>query len=175
MGKNWRGGRGGGGGGNGGRGSNDFASVRGHGFILGKLNNIFFSLINSHLFKFIFVGTCDAARERETSKEVVNLLMQAIEELGLSSTHITTQKQETSNDSSDAALPSSIGDMLAQELSSVRSQSHKESQTVVSINTNVKGIVLAKIMRPDLCPVTLVKAIFQRVQREKQPISRHGE
>jgi hypothetical protein len=63
--------------------------------------------------------------------------------------------------------------MLAQELEEVRQQSHQATQNVISVNTNIKGLVLVKIMRSDLCPVKLVETIFQRVKDEKRACSRH--
>ena len=149
MGKNWKGGRTGGRGGGGGKGSNDLTSCRGHGFVL---------------------GTCDAAREREASKELVNLLTQAIEETQMQNTDSTTKSEDNGN----ALNSTSIERMLADELSEIRNQSHKDSQNVISINTNVKGMVLVKLMRDDMCPVRLVKSIFHRVKRDKQPVSRQG-
>jgi hypothetical protein len=111
------------------------------------------------------MGTCDAARERETSKELVNLLNQAIEELNPS--------EDCIDDAEESTTGSSIQEMLAMELAQVRNKTHSATQNVLSINTKVKGVVLVKIMRTDLCPVKLVKAIFERVRKDKQPCCRH--
>ena len=157
MGKNWRGGSGGGrgGGGRGGRGggrgggsNNDTSSCKGHGAI---------------------IGTCDAARERETSKEMVNLLNQAIEIMCPTS----TTENEYLEPESTSSGGGSVKDMLAQEIAQVRKQRHTATQNVMSVDTKVKGLVLIKIMRKDLCPVDLVKTIFDRVRKEKEPCSRH--
>ena len=148
MGKNWKGPGGGGRGGRGGRGgggsSNDTSSCKGHGAIM---------------------GTCDAARERETSKEMVNLLNQAIENL--------FPAPQTAAEDEQEPYGGSVKDMLAQEISQVRKQKHSATQNVMSVDTKVKGIVMIKIMRKDLCALELVKAIFDRVKREKEPCSRH--
>ena len=158
MGKNWRGGSGGGrgGGGRGGRGggrggggsNNDTSSCKGHGAI---------------------IGTCDAARERETSKEMVNLLNQAIEIMCPTS----TTEDEYPEPESTSYGGGSVKDMLAQEIAQVRKQRHTATQNVMSVDTKVKGLVLIKIMRKDLCPVDLVKTIFDRVRKEREPCSRH--
>lgn len=149
MGKNWKGPGGGGRGGRGGRGgggsSNDTSSCKGHGAIM---------------------GTCDAARERETSKEMVNLLNQAIESIFPASPAAAEDEEQESRGGS-------VKDMLAQEISQVRKQKHSATQNVMSVDTKVKGIVMIKIMRKDLCALELVKAIFDRVRTEKEPCSRH--
>jgi hypothetical protein len=165
MGKNWRGGasggmvgRGGGrgGGGRGGRGggsNNDISSCKGHGAI---------------------IGTCDAARERETSKEMVNLLNQIIESMSPPGDSANDELDETvSASASNGGGSQSIKDMLAQEIAEVRQQKSTATQNVMSVDTKVKGIVMIKVMRKDLCPVELVKAIFERVRSEKAPCSRH--
>jgi hypothetical protein len=149
MGKNWKGPGGSGRGGRGGRGgggsSNDTSSCKGHGAIM---------------------GTCDAARERETSKEMVNLLNQAIE-------YLHPVPPVAADDEEQEPWVGSVKDMLAQEISQVRKQKHSATQNVMSVDTKVKGIVMIKIMRKDLCALELVKAIFDRVKREKEPCSRH--
>ena len=146
------GGRGGGGGGGGGRGgggggggANDLQSCRG---------------------KSIVVGTCDAARERETTKEVVNLLLQAIETYK-SNNNITTEAEEP------ASISSSIEDMLKAELAEVKAQKHSTTQDVMSVNPNIKGVVVIKINNTAYCPIELVKLIFERVRKERSPCSRH--
>jgi hypothetical protein len=165
MGKNWRGGasggmvgRGGGrgGGGRGGRGggsNNDIGSCKGHGAI---------------------IGTCDAARERETSKEMVNLLNQIIESISpLSESANDGLDESVSASASNGGGSQSIKDMLAQEIAEVKEKKSTATQNVMSVDTKVKGIVMIKVMRKDLCPVELVKAIFERVRSEKAPCSRH--
>lgn len=112
------------------------------------------------------MGTCDAARERETSKEMVNLLNQAIES-------IFAAPPAAAEDEEQESRGGSVKDMLAQEISQVRKQRHSATQNVMSVDTKVKGIVMIKIMRKDLCALELVKAIFDRVRTEKEPCSRH--
>ena len=112
------------------------------------------------------MGTCDAARERETSKELVNLLNQAIESL-------SPTVAEHSEPASSYSGGGSVKDMLAREIAQVQGQKHSATQNVMSVDTRVKGLVLIKIMRRDLCPVELVKSIFDRVRTEKEPCSRH--
>lgn len=143
MGKNWRGGKGGSKGGGGG---NDFAACRGYGIVL---------------------GTCDAARERETSKELVNILTDAIE-----TTYPANSKKDTTDDDEDSKFES-IQDMLKSELEEVRNQKHEYTRSVMSLQTGIKGIVLIKINRKDVCPVTLVKSIFDKVKQDRLPCSRH--
>ena len=162
----------------------------------------------------VIIGTCDAARERETSKELVNLLNQAIEDMPFegatnaphqkdagtdepnggaassssssssSSNSSSSSSSSSSNSSSSSSSSSSSGgsgscagesikDMLANEIAQVKQQSHAATQNFISINTRVKGLVMIKIMRKDLCPVRLVESIFQRVKVDKVPCSRH--
>jgi hypothetical protein len=143
MGKNWSG-RGGGRGGGGG-GGNDLSNCRGYAAV---------------------IGTCDAAREKESNKELTNLLSQAIERLY--PRHDTQLHQEGSANKED-----SIADLLQNELKQLQKQKHSGAQDVVSINIGIKGIVFAKITRRDVCPVKLVKDILDQVKTEKVPCSRH--
>ena len=43
---------------------------------------------------------------------------------------------------------------------------------LITIDIGCKGLVLCKIKNRSLCPIDLVKRIFNRVKSEKQPISR---
>lgn len=142
MGKNWKGKGGGGGGG----GNNDLSNCRGYAAVM---------------------ATCDAAREKESNKELTNLLNQAIERLYPKP--VASSQQE---DGSSAA-GDSIADLLQQELKQLQKNKHTGAQDVVSINVGTKGIVFAKITRRDVCPVKLVKSIFDQVKAEKVPCSRH--
>ena len=146
MGKNWKGGGRGGGRGGGGGGGGDLASCRGYAAV---------------------IGTCDAAREKESNKELSNLLNQAIEQLY---PPIQEKPQEDTQESSNKH--ESIEDMLRSEVLQVKQQK-KSGQDVMSINIGIKGIVFAKINRRDVCPVKLVKSIMDRVKEEKVPCSRH--
>ena len=71
-----------------------------------------------------------------------------------------TAVQSDSNENQFDVEGDSIEGMLAKELSQVRKQGHKDTQNVISINTNVKGVVLIKITNDDICPVVLLKSIF---------------
>jgi hypothetical protein len=141
MGKNWNG-RGGGRGGGGG-GGNDLSNCRGYAAV---------------------IGTCDAAREKESNKELTNLLSQAIERL---------YPRPDSQLDDNANKEDSIADLLQNELKQLQKQKHSGAQDVVSINIGIKGIVFAKITRRDVCPVKLVKEILDQVKAEKVPCSRH--
>lgn len=150
MGKNWKGRGGGGGRGGGSGGGNDLASCRGYAAI---------------------IGTCDAARERESTKELSNLLSQTIERLGLTTPPPTLEEEESADPSSKGN--ESIEDMLRNEVMQIKNQKRAGTQDFVSINTGIKGIVLVKIARRDLCPIMLVKSIFDQISSEKVPCSRH--
>ncbi len=147
MGKNWKGGKGTG------KGQHDFASCRGHGVV---------------------IGTCDAARERETSKELVNLLNQAIEEIYPSAEHDTGEdNRDDEIEEESNQPPSSIENLLRAELNEVKQKKHGSTQNAVSIKTDVKGITLIKLNRRKFCPIKLVNAIFERVKRENASCCRH--
>ena len=124
--------------------------------------------------KSIVVGTCDAARERETSKEMVNILLQSIE---IYKAQRNAEKNEGCDSSGQAEEDSSnswsIADMLRQELAEVKAQKHSTTQDVMSVNTGIRGVVVIKINNPAYCPVELVKLIFERVRKERSPCSRN--
>ena len=140
-------------GGAGGHSHQDVSSCRGHGVIL---------------------GTCDTARERETTVELVRLLNLAIEDLensGVLSPHLSGGDGSSSS-SGGSGSSSNIADLIAQEV-----RQAKTSQAVTSINTNTKGCVLIKISlavgQRGGTPVALIRAIFDRVRRTKQSSSKH--
>lgn len=157
MGKNWRGNKGGNG--NSSSGSN-LSSCRGYGVIL---------------------GTCDSARERETSKELVNLFTQVIEEQEeQNKDSITTNNNDTynninnivcKNDNNESSV--SIQASLEQELAEIRQGASKKTQQVISIKTSVKGVVVIKVMNKRYNPVDLVLYVFEKVQKEKLPCTRY--
>ena len=120
--------------------SNDSSSCRGHPVIM---------------------CTCDTARERESNKELVTLLTQAIDEL-------YPQSKENEEDQEQAPGYQSIQQLLAEEVKKVKSQSHRSTQSVMTINTDMRGIVLAKIMIKDACPIKLINFIFDRVKTTKR-------
>lgn len=156
MGKNWKGGRGGGGGG----GAADLGSCRGLGVV---------------------IGTCDAARERETSKELLNLFTQMLEDLEPSASASAASPaadsednvSDESNDDDCGAGQESVASMLAKELSGLRGKKATLSQPFMSVQTGVKGIVLIKILKNSICPVGLVKSVFRKVRSEGLALTRH--
>lgn len=111
------------------------------------------------------IGTCDTARERESSKELVNILNQALD--ALYPTVAETADRGKGNDTP------SIQDELAAEISAVRSGSHTMTQRVVSVHTGMTGFVLAKLVCPDACPVRLVTWIFDRISADRLPLAKH--
>lgn len=109
-------------------------------------------------------GTCDGAREREANRELVNLLNDALEEL--------YPVAEASTAGADAPEMSCM-DALQAELAAVRSQSHTATQRVRTINTGIKGYVIARISCREACPVRLVKHMFDRVEKTRLPVARN--
>lgn len=129
--------------------SNDFASCRGYGVI---------------------IGTCDAAREREANKELLNILSNEIEmnpEL-YKSQDIDLVKKTNENENNSM----SIEDMLKNEINDIQKNTHTLKH-FISINTGIKGIVLVKVNHKQICPVMLLKSIFNRIKTNKEQISRH--
>jgi hypothetical protein len=133
----------------------------------------------------IVIATCDPGSGREASKELVTLLQQAIEEVypELLSSNNNNSGACDGNESDDdtAQVPKkralTIQEMLEEELASVRKTNSKSQQNsaqpCVSINTDVRGVVLVKINIAACCPVVLVKSLFDKVKREKNRISRY--
>lgn len=119
----------------------------------------------------VIIATCDPAREREATKELVNLLNQTIEEYGLLTEDNALSSAE--GNSSNNPEQESISDMIQQELAQVRCQQHSGTQCIVSVKSGVKGIAIAKVMKADLSPVELVCCIFDKIKKEKLPCSRH--
>jgi hypothetical protein len=116
MGKNWRGGRGGGRGGGGGGGG----SLKGNG--------------NGSI-----LGTCDAGRERECSKELVNVFSQVIEWI----------EEENGHDDTDVYTANSVEsksfhDSLADEIAEMKQASRKSTQPVQSVDV-VGEILFCKL------------------------------
>ncbi len=168
MGKKWlghrerHGGRGGGGRGGAGGGDTGLQSCRGLAII---------------------VGTCDSVREREANKELLNILTQAIEDMveagelpvcwGNVAATVSTSTQHESDE--DAPPTDSVAAMLAAEVAQLRNQdgSTGGGSAVLSVNPDIKGVVVVKIVRPDVCPVKLLSHVFDRVRRGKAAISKH--
>lgn len=151
MGKSWKVAKHGNKGGN----NNDMSSCRGHAVVL---------------------ATCDTNREREGSKELVNLLLQAMDKIYAEM--LREMKEKISADNSEIALgakvnndqTSSIQQLLADEIMKVKSQSTRH---IISVFTDIKGIILAKIQIDHVCPIKLTNEIFERILREKKPISKY--
>ena len=138
--------------GKGGYQQHDFASCRGYGIIL---------------------GTCDAAKERETSKEMVNLVVEAIERVYPES---LIQKEEEVFEEEQAKVDKgslSIADLMKQEISQVKAKKASNLATAVSIKTDVKGIALVKLLKHEYCPIELVLNIFKKIEAEKKSCCRY--
>jgi hypothetical protein len=172
MGKNWKGGQRGQrkGGGSASK-SNSLASCRGFPFVL---------------------ATCDTARERESNKEIVNLLTLGMEEL--IAKKVITEKYTSpfaakkmiedgkidnesesecdSDDDFNQQNGSSMADLLAAEINSVKKESGSGTY-LHSINLNTKGLVLVKILRRDVCPIKLLQIIFDKIKNDNSALSRH--
>ena len=158
MGKDWNNRSSGGGGGGGGGGGNDVQSIRGYGAI---------------------IGTCDAAREKESNKELINLVNQAIERLypellaDTSSTALASSSTEHLDGTSSSSTSKTNAELLQDELNFVRKQSKTSKHHAMSVNIGIKGIVVAKLTSRSMCPVKIVTSIFTLVADERQPICRH--
>ena len=153
MGKDWRGdkgSRGGRGGRGGGPNANGLQSCRGHAVI---------------------IGTCDVVRERESNKEMISLLNEAVEKLQEQGELPKPDVPEEDEDEG-ADGEGTMADMLAAEIKQVKEKKGL-TQDFFSVNSNIKGVIVIKFMRKDVCPVRLCKMIFDRVKEEKQSYSRH--
>ena len=121
----------------------DISSCRGHGVI---------------------IGTCDAARERETTVELSRLLNEAIEYLLEDSCRAGSLPIKGESQS--------IAEIVAAEISSA-----KRSQNITSIHTNTKGLVMLKISsdmaKQGMTPLRLIESVFRRIERTKQANSKY--
>ena len=117
----------------------------------------------------IVIATCDAARERETSKELVNLFSQTIEDLKEASAGDDNNIDDNNNNQT-----SSIQDMLQQELNEIRGRTNKNVQNVMSINTGVKGIVCIKFLNTQYTSYNIIKYIFDKIKDTKESLSRYA-
>ena len=150
MGKNWRGDRGSRGGRGGGPMANGLQSCRGHAII---------------------IGTCDVVRERESNKELLSLLNEAVDQLQEQGELAKPDAEEEDEDEGEG-LEGNMADMLAAEIKQVKEKKGL-TQDFFCVNSGIKGVILIKFMRKDVCPVRLLKMIFDRVRDEKQSYSRH--
>jgi len=123
---------------------NDLASCRGHGVIL---------------------GTCDSARERETTVEVSRLLNQAVEDLEAAGVIAASRPQ-------DGGGEMSVADLIAAEVKAAKATQH-----ISSVHTNTKGLVMLKISTAlgdqGVTPLLLIETIFKRVERTKESLSKY--
>jgi hypothetical protein len=118
MGRRWMHGKGGHGNNNGGNGDgkntkNDMSSCRGYCAVL---------------------ATCEAAREREASKELATLLLQEIEKIDAEN---AANNNTTNNDNTNTTSSKSIQSLLEEELEEIRGQRHEGTQQVMSVKTGI--------------------------------------
>lgn len=123
---------------------NDLTSCRGHGVIM---------------------GTCDSARERETTVEVSRLLNQAVEDLETAGVIAGSKPQ-------DGGGEMSVADLIAAEVKAAKATQH-----ISSVHTNTKGLVMLKIStalgNQGVTPLLLIETIFKRVERTKESLSKY--
>lgn len=138
----------------------------------------------------MIMGTCDAAREREATKELINILTTETEmnhdlvgsdEMDRSKVddvHGSSKGESSSSSSSSNSL--SVEDILKNEINEIKQQRHNGSnssnnsiQFFTSINTGIKGIVLVRVNCKSLCPVRLLKSLFDRIRSSKLQVSRY--
>jgi hypothetical protein len=115
-------------------GGNDLPSCRGHGIIM---------------------ATCDTAREREASNELVNLINNFCEEMypEIIDTDIPPTEEKLS-----------IEELIRREVEAVKDTSKNYAiQKAISIQTGVKGIVLVKLTHKSHCPRQIVNKIFEKI------------
>lgn len=130
---------------------NDITSCRGHG---------------------IFLATCQSARERETSRELVTLITDTIEDIYPMETVPVAQVEEQD----ERTL--SVEELIRREVAAAKggNQSGKNNahaQKAVSISTDVKGIVIIKLMKKRFCPVRILSHIMEKIERERSPLTRY--
>ena len=112
------------------------------------------------------LATCDASREREASKELVNLLQQAME------------ARYPKNSTGDAigetnSTNKTLCEMLQEELQDLKQSSRHRDQPLVSVSTGTKGVVLVIIKDVAVCGKQLFYEIYDRIIRDKQSCCRH--
>lgn len=132
----------------------------------------------------IVIGTCDTARERESNKELVNLLTQGIEDLVqrgeipekyVSPFKARKEAESEANEVEGGTYGSnsySIASLLAAELEEARDDGGGTA-CVHSILLNMKGVILVKLTRPDVDPLHLLRTIFDKIASTKLALSRH--
>ena len=111
------------------------------------------------------LATCDGNREREATKELLNLLEQALE------TRYPQRSSAAVTSSNDASK--TLCDLLQEELSDIKKSSKMRDQPLVSVSTGTKGVVLVVIKDATICAKELFYEIFLRIRRDKQMCCRH--
>lgn len=89
------------------------------------------------------LGTCDAGRERECSKELVNVFSQVIEWIQEQTGADADEKSSTSA----ASEPKSFHDSLAAEIAEMKKSARKSSQDVQSVD--VVSRFVSRILHED--------------------------
>lgn len=104
---------------------------------------------------------------------MVTLLNDAIELVypDLKSNQDDDNDDSNDDDSNDNSF--SIQKLLQQEINKVQNKKHSLSQNVISVNTDIKGIVFAKITVNHVCPKKLVENIFDRIKYNKKQLSKN--
>ena len=81
---------------------------------------------------------------------------------------------EPGTGSKEDSKEESVADMLAAEIAEAQKEAKGfKPKNARIINTNIKGVVLVKIMRQNCCPVEIVRTIFDKVKRDQKAYSRH--
>lgn len=124
----------------------------------------------------VVLATCDAAKEREASKELCNVITDAVEQL-----YPEDVGDSSTNDADeDYEQKLSMEEMIKREVEGLKhapsssSGNKKNFQKVVSIKTDVKGLVLLKLTSKNHCPLRIVKHIMDLVRSEKRAFTRYA-
>lgn len=131
--------------------ANDLASCRGRG---------------------IFLATCQSAKEREASRELVTLITDVIEEL------YPADPADEEPVAAEEDHSVSVEEMIRREVETAKGgpnqggKNNALAQKAVSISTDIKGIVIIKLARKAFCPVQILSHIMQRIERERAPLTR---
>jgi hypothetical protein len=84
-------------------------------------------------------GSCDTVREREAARELVTLVQDCLDalypDLGLTEEEGAGENKEGGCETESQPRMVSIQDELVREISSVKTQSHRSAQRVVSLHT----------------------------------------
>lgn len=119
------------------------------------------------------MATCQSARERETSRELVTLITDVIEKL------YPAEPVDEEPVVAEEEHEVSIEEMIRREVEAAKGGRNKGgknnalAQKAVSIPTDIKGIVIIKLMRKVFCPVQILSHIMERIERERAPLTRY--